>query len=109
MAARQGTRKQAPAKNEVSRENQLISLADELAEKKLRDGTASNQLILHYINAGSPKRRLEIQKLEEENKLLRAKTEAIQNGQDMRVLLEDALTAFRRYSGNPDSDEDYDE
>jgi hypothetical protein len=44
--------------------------------------------------------------LEEENKLLRAKTKAIENMEDMKVLYEDAIKAMRVYGGQGDPDED---
>ena len=84
-----------PALDPESRENQLISLAVNLAEEKLRDGTASNQLIVHYLKLGSTKERLEKEKLEKENELLKAKTEAIK--------------AYARYSGHYEEEEENDE
>lgn len=58
-----------------SRENQMVYLAVDLAEQQLRDGTASSQVITHFLKLGSTKEKLEKEKLEEENKLLKAKTE----------------------------------
>ena len=72
-------KKRRPALTPEARENQLISLAVDLAEKQLQEGTASSQVITHYLKLGSTKERLEKEKLEEENKLLRAKTENLQS------------------------------
>ena len=72
-------RRMRPALTPEARENQLVSLAVDLAEQQLRDGTASSQVITHYLKLGSTKERLEKEKLEEENKLLKAKTEAMQS------------------------------
>lgn len=93
------TKKMRPALNPESREKQLISLAVDLAEKQLLEGTASSQVITHYLKLGSSKEKLEREKLEKENELLRAKTEALQSAKRMEGLYEEALNAFRTYSG----------
>lgn len=96
-----------PAINQEVRENQLIALAIDLAEEQLRNGTASSQVITHYLKLGSSKERLEREKLEEENKLLRAKTDAIQSAKHSEELYADAIKAFRQYNGQkevPDED-----
>lgn len=99
--------KMRPALTPEARENQLISLATDLAEKQMREGTASSQVITHYLKLGSTRERLERERLEEENKLLRAKTKAIEEGADMKTLYEEAINAMRRYSGNGElNDED---
>lgn len=95
--------KMRPALNPETREGQLISLAVDLAEQQLRDGTASSQVITHYLKLGSTKERLEKEKLIEENKLLRAKTEAIESSKDMKKLYEEAIEAMRRYGGHASS------
>lgn len=95
-----------PALTPDSRENQLISMAIDLAEKQLRDGTASSQVIAHFLKLGSSKERLEKERLEQENKLLRAKTEAIESSKDIKGLYERALQAMKMYSGGGSSDED---
>ena len=97
-----------PALSDEARENQLISLATALAEKQLLDGTASSQVITHYLKLGTVKERLERERLEEENKLLRAKTEAMQSAKNVEALYADAIKAMRDYSGNG-RDEDYDD
>ena len=96
--------KRNPAAEPEDRENQLISLATRLAEKQLREGTASAQVITHYLKLGSTKEKLEKEKLMEENKLLRAKTEALQTAKKAEEAYVDVLKAMRRYSGN-DSDD----
>lgn len=101
-----GRAKMRPAFNPESRENQLISLAVDLAEQQLREGTASSQVITHYLKLGSTKEKLEREKLMEENKLLRAKTKALEDQKEIKTLYADALKAMRKYSGHGDSDED---
>lgn len=92
-------KKLRPAINPEVRENQMIALAIDLAEEQLRSGTASSQVITHYLKLGSSKEKLEREKLEEENKLLRAKTEAIASAQRSEALYAEALKAFAQYNG----------
>lgn len=106
VAQNTSNRKMRPALNPEARENQLVSLAVDLAEQQLRDGTASSQVITHYLKIGSMKERLEREKLEEENKLLRAKTEALQSQKRSEELFAEAIKAFQTYSGNEDRDYD---
>lgn len=99
------SRKMRPALTPEARENQLVSLAVDLAEQQLRDGTASSQVITHYLKLGSTKERLEKEKLEEENKLLKAKTESIQSQKRVEELYLEALNAMRNYAGQGNADE----
>lgn len=98
-----------PALTPEARENQLIALAVDRAEQQLLDGTASSQVITHFLKLGSTVARLEREKLEEENQLLKAKTKALQDAADMKELYAKAIAAMKRYSGQGDSieDEDY--
>lgn len=98
-------KRRPPAASPEAREKQLISLAVDLAEKQLAEGTASAQVITHYLKLGSMRERLERQKLEEENKLLRAKTEALESSKRVEELYAEAIRAFKSYSVG-DSDED---
>lgn len=97
--------KSRPAIDPEARQNQLIALAVDRAEQQLRDGTASSQVITYYLKQGSMRERLENERLREENKLLRAKTEAIESEKKSAELIEEALKAFRNYSGHGDPDE----
>ena len=99
------SRKMRPALTPESRENQLISLAVDLAERQLMEGTASSQVITHYLKLGSTKERLEKEKLIEENKLLRAKTENLQSMKRVEELYTEALNAMRNYAGQGEPDE----
>lgn len=94
-----------PAITPEGRESQLVSLAYDLAEQHLREGTASSQEITHFLKLGSSMERLKMKNLEEENKLLKAKTSALESQKEYGELVRDALKAFRSYSGNGDSDE----
>ena len=97
-----------PALTPEARESQLISLANDLAEKQLRDGTASAQVISYFLRKGSEEERLKMEKLQEENRLLRAKTKAIDNEGEYKKLVEDAINAIRGYQGQGDEDEPFD-
>lgn len=93
------SRKMRPALTPEARENQLISLAMDLAEEQLRNGTASSQVITEFLKRGSEKARLENDKLKEENQLLRARTEALGDAKEMKIMYEEALKAMRLYAG----------
>lgn len=99
-------RRSRPALTPEARENQLIALAIDRAEQQLLDGTASSQVITHYLKLGSTKERLEREKLERENELLRAKAESIQSAQRIEELYKNALDAMRSYRGDGDSTND---
>lgn len=104
-SATQTTRKSRPALSEEAREKQLIALAVDLVEERLLNGTASSQETTHFLKLGSQKNRLEMERLEKENELLRAKTESIQSQQKQEEMYAEVLRAMRRYSGQGDSDE----
>lgn len=87
------------------RENELISLSLDLAEKKIREETASSQLITHFLKLGSLRERKEIEKLERENELLRIKAESIERQDKIEELYSDAIKYLKEYRG--ESDEDY--
>lgn len=105
----QTSRRRAPALTPEDREDQLISLAVDLAEKQMREGTASAQVITHYLKLGSTKERLEKEKLEKENRLLEAKTESLQSLKRTEELYQNALNAMRAYSGGGERREDEDD
>lgn len=96
-----------PATTPEARENQLISLAVDLAEKQLSEGTASSQVISHYIKLGSTKERIEKEILQHQKELIKAKTEAIQSAKKVEELYKNALDAMRSYSGGgyPDGED----
>lgn len=98
-------KKGRPALTPEARENQLINLAMNAAEQQLLDGTASSQVITHFLKLGTAKAQLELEKLRRENTLLEAKTEAIHTAEDSKELYENALNAMRSYSGYGDPDE----
>ena len=89
-----------PAKTPEARENHLISLAVDLAEKQLEDGTAKATTINHFLELATTKKQLELEKLRQETKLMEAKTESIESARRTESLYKEALDAFMRYSGN---------
>lgn len=95
-------KKRRTASTPEAREQQMISLATDLAEQQLRDGTASSQVITHYLKLGSSKDKLEKEKLQEENKLLKAKTQAVESSKRIEELYEEALAAMKGYRGESD-------
>ena len=88
-----------PAMTVEGREKQMIALAVDLAEQQLRDGTASAQVITHYLKLGSTKERLEKEILEKQKELMQAKTEALKSAKHVEELYANALQAMRDYNG----------
>ena len=91
-----------PALSEDAREKQLISLAMDEVEKRIRNGTASSQELCHFLKLGTQEKKLEREKLEKENELLVAKTEALKSARQVEELYKEAIKAFGIYSGNDD-------
>lgn len=100
-------RSRPPATTPQARENQLVSLAVELAEKQLRNGNASSQVITHYLKVSSMEHKLQIEKLERENALLTAKVNSIASSEGAEQRYKDAIAAMSQYQGRDQVDEDY--
>lgn len=96
-----------PATTEEAREQQLISSAVDLAERQLQDGSASAQVITHYLKLGSSRERLEQSRLERENVLLDAKVEAMASAKRVEELYSAALNAMRNYAGEEPLDDEF--
>ncbi|MCM1524239.1 MAG: hypothetical protein NC120_07240 [Ruminococcus sp.] len=99
-------KRKRPALSTEARENQLISLAVDLAEQQLMDGTASAQVITHYLKLGSTRERVEKDILERKKELVEARTQAIRSTQRMEELYEEAIKAMRSYSSDDEYEED---
>lgn len=97
--------KQKPDLTAEARENRVISLAYDLAEKQIAEGTASSQVITHFLKMGSSTGRAENAILHEQKALVKAKTENLQSAKDMVELYNNAITAMRDYGGDS-NDED---
>lgn len=93
-------KKTRPAISPEARENQLIAMAYDLVEQRLKDGTATSQETTSLIKLGNTKARLEIEKMRYETELVKAKTEAIESSSNAEKLFEEAMKAMQEYSGN---------
>lgn len=112
MASRQRHEKtnrtqRPPARTPEERENRMISLATDLAERQLEDGTATAQVITHYLKLGSTREQLEQAKLAQEVELLQTKSEMMASAKRVEELYATALDAMRSYAGQIISEEDY--
>ena len=104
MAKTKATQKVRPALSPEARENQMISLAMNLVEQRLLDGSASSQETTHFLKLGTTKAELEREKLKAENELLKAKAEAYQSAKEVEEMYTQAIAAMRGYSGQGDVD-----
>lgn len=95
---------QMPALSPEEREQQMISLATTLAERQLREGTASSQVITHYLKLGTLREQEELEKIRKENELLEAKRETLKNAVYTKELVEEAIESFKTYAGGEDSE-----
>lgn len=100
-----GNHKIRPAITPEARENQLINLAMENAERQLKEGTASSQVIVHFLKLGTTRAELEKEKLKKENTVLDAKAKAIESSEETKILYENALKAMRNYAGYGEAEE----
>lgn len=106
-------RRTRPARTPQEREDELIGLAVDLTERQMRDGTASSQVITHYLKLGSSREKLEQERIANENLLVAAKIEALASQKRVEELYQQALVAMRSYQGQPlppeehDFDDDY--
>lgn len=99
MSTKKTPRKFRPASTPEGREIQLMSLAADLAERQLREGTASSQVITHFLKLASTREKLEQERLHRENLLLSAKVDAISSAKKIEELYKMALSAMKQYSG----------
>lgn len=91
------------------REQQLIAEAYDLAEQRMLAGTASSAEVVHFLKLGSSLNKLQSQKLEHETELLNAKTQAITNLDAVKTMMDNAMSAFKSYSGDIDGSEEEDD
>lgn len=108
------TRKNRHAMSLENREQQMISLAVDLAEQQLIDGTASSQLITHYLKLATTREKIEQETMLANQKLIKAKVESLESASRIEELYSEAISAMKRYGGNEeptsnDGDEDYDD
>ena len=102
--SQEASRRRPPATTPEGRELQLASMAYDLAERQILDGTASSQIITHFLKAGSTREQLEKMQIEHNNELLKVKREAIESAARMEELYGAAIRAMRDYQGADDGD-----
>lgn len=95
-----------PASTPEARQAQLVSLAYDEAEKQIREGTASSQILTHFLKIGSTREQIELEKLKKENAVLEAKAEAYKSAENIEALYKDAIAAMMSYSGHSENAED---
>lgn|GEM_PF-1542402 len=88
------------------REDQLIALAYDLVEQRIRNGTATSQETVEFLRRGSTKARLEKEIMEEQKKYMKAKTEAMESAKRIEAMYSDAMAAFSSYRSSTPDDED---
>lgn len=94
------------AKTPSAREDQLAALAYDLAEKQLLDGTASAQVMSHFLRVGSTREKIELEKVKQETILVGAKVKDLENNEDLKILYQDAMDAVRGYGGQEPKQDD---
>ena len=104
MARKESKAIEKPATTPEQEENECISLAFALAKKKLRDGTASSQLITEFVKAGSHKRELELDELRNKNELLQARVKTLEAQRSSEEVAAKALEAMKKYMGREDDE-----
>lgn len=98
------TKKSRPALTPEARENQLISLAIDLAEQQIREGTASSQVITHFLKLGSTREKLEQETIKKDQELIEARRESLTSTKTVEELYAKAIEAMKTYSGNREDD-----
>ena len=98
-----------PATTPEAREMQVVSQAIDLAEKQIQSGTASSQVITHFLKLGSSREQLEQQRIAHENELLKVKRESLESAKRVEELYEKAIGAMRQYQGVDETVQDDDE
>ena len=101
-------RRRSPAKTPEERESMLVSMSMDRIEQQITDGTVSSQVLTHFAKLGSSREKLEQERLRNENEVLRKKVQTMEAAVDLKNLMEEALDAFKGYSGQSrDSEDDY--
>ena len=105
-AKTQQKRNLPPALTPEAAEAQMISLAMDCAKQQLIDGTASSQVITHFLKLGTQKHKAEMEKMRLETELVRARTESIKANAKSEEMFKEAMEAMKRYSGYNAQEED---
>ena len=99
-------RRDPPALTPEARQEQLIAKAERLAERKLEDGTASPQIIVHYLRLATEREKKNQELIDAEIALKKAKVQAIENAAEFKELFNEGMAMFKKYSGLEDDEED---
>lgn len=92
-----------------ARERQLVALAVNQAEKMLEEGKAPPAVLMHYLRLGASDYPLRKERIERQNELFKAKTEALERQDNLEEITKNAIEAMRRYSGNYGDEDPYNE
>lgn len=103
------TKTRRPSTSPEEKEGRCIAKAYERAEEQLERGTASSQIIAHFLKQGSPSEKLKREQLQKQNDLLDAKIKAYNSMSDSAEAMNEVLKAFKSYSGQTIEDEEFDE
>jgi hypothetical protein len=101
MASQSVSTRGRPATSPEQREMQLADAAYDLAEEQIRGGTASSQVITHFLKVGSSRERLEQERMQHEVELMEVKKEQLTQQARIEELYVGAIEAMRGYSGQP--------
>ena len=93
-------RRMAPAVDPEARENQLISLATDAAERELLKENPDKRIVVHYLKLATTKAQLEKEKLRKENSLLEVKTDAVKSSAKTEEMYAEAIKAMQLYQGS---------
>ncbi len=102
-------KKRAPAPTPEAREQQMIALAVDCVEERMRNGTASAQEYVHFLRLATTKQQLELEKIRNENELLIAKKEALEAAKRTEEMYTKAISAMRSYAGVTNGADETDE
>lgn len=102
-------KKGRPAISPEARQNQMIALAMDLVEQRLRDGTASSQETTHFLKLATSESQLKNKMMEKQSELMSAKTESIRAERERENLFKEAIAAMKRYSGHGGDHDESDE
>lgn len=97
-----GHRRSSPARTPEAREDQLANAAYDLAEEQIINGTASSQVITHFLKAGSRRERMEQMRMQHEIELMEVKKEQLEGQKHVEALFVEAINAMRSYQGVPE-------
>jgi hypothetical protein len=101
MARARVTTRRRAASSPEERELQLSDAAYDLAEEQIRSGTASSQVLTHFLKMGSTRERLEQERMRHEVELMEVKKEQLEGQKRVEELYANALGAMRGYQGLP--------